>query len=111
MGAVSSTFSAAFDAMELDHDRLWSSRGPFQGIAPGRQATPLGRIDLLVAFRTMANFRTKTLSFKVVGFQETYHTILGGPCYAKFKIALNYIYLKLKMLGPAVTINTGTTTQ
>jgi hypothetical protein len=29
----------------------------------------------------------------------------------KFKTALNYIYLKLKMLGPVGTINTGTTTQ
>ncbi|XP_066316094.1 uncharacterized protein [Miscanthus floridulus] len=29
-----------------------------------------------------------------------YHVILGRPCYAKFMAAPNYMYLKLKMLGP-----------
>ena len=46
--------------------------------------------------------------FEVVGFHETYHTILGRPCYAKFMAVPNYTYLKLKMTGPhgVITIDT-----
>jgi hypothetical protein len=36
----------------------------------------------------------------VVRFHETYHAILGRPCYVKFMAIPNYTYLKLKMLGP-----------
>jgi hypothetical protein len=36
----------------------------------------------------------------VVGFQGTYHAVLGRPCYAKFMVVPNYTYLKLKMSGP-----------
>jgi hypothetical protein len=36
----------------------------------------------------------------VVGFQGTYHAVLGRPCYAKFMAVPNYTYLKLKMPGP-----------
>ena len=69
---------------------------------------PLGQIDLLVTFRDPFNYRTKTLTFKVVGFPRTFHAILGCPCYAKFMAIPNYTYLKLKMLGPheVITIST-----
>ena len=60
---------------------------------------PLGQIDLPVTFRDPSNYRIETLTFKVVGFQGTYHAILGRPCYAKFMAIPNYTYLKLKMLG------------
>jgi hypothetical protein len=40
------------------------------------------------------------LTFKVVGFQGTYHAILGRSCYAKFMAVPNYTYLKMKMPGP-----------
>ena len=50
----------------------------------------------------------ETLTFEVVGFHETYHAILGQPCYMKFMAVPNYTYLKLKMLGPGgvTTIST-----
>jgi hypothetical protein len=57
---------------------------------------------------TPTNFRTETLTFEVVGFQGTYHAILGRPCYTKFMTIPNYTYLKLKILGPAGTITVGT---
>ena len=43
----------------------------------GKQAIPLGQIDLLVTFGDPANYRMETLTFKVVGFHETYRAILG----------------------------------
>ncbi|XP_066373886.1 uncharacterized protein [Miscanthus floridulus] len=55
--------------------------------------------------------KTKTLTFKVVGFPGTFHAILGCPCYAKFKVIPNYTYLKLKMLGPRGIITVGTSFQ
>jgi hypothetical protein len=36
----------------------------------------------------------------VVGFQGTYHDLLGRSCYAKFMAIRNYTYLKLKIPGP-----------
>ena len=44
----------------------------------------------------------------MVGFHETYHAILGCPCYVKFMAVLNYTYLKLKMPGPCGVITIGT---
>ena len=56
----------------------------------------------------LTNYRLKTLTFEVVGFHETYHAILGRPCYTKFMVVPNYTYLKLKMLGPCGVITIGT---
>ena len=52
-----------------------------------------------MTFGNRANFRSKVLTFKMVDFLGSYHTILGRPCYAKFMAIPNYIYLKLKMPG------------
>ena len=46
------------------------------------------------------NFWTKKQSFEVVSFNGLYNAILGRPCYSKFMVAPNYVYLKLKVLGP-----------
>ena len=67
---------------------------------PGKRTRPLGRIDLSVCFGTPSNYHKEVLTFDVVGFKGTYHTILGRPCYAKFMVVPNYTYLKLKMPGP-----------
>ncbi|XP_066324252.1 uncharacterized protein [Miscanthus floridulus] len=75
---------------------------------------PLGQIDLPITFRNPTNYRTETLTFEVVGFHgfhETYHAIVGCPCYAKFMAIPNYTYLKLKMLGPCGVITIGTSFQ
>jgi hypothetical protein len=53
------------------------------------------------------NFRKETLTFELVGFQGTYHTILGRPCYAKFMAVPNYTNLKMKTTGPKGVITVG----
>jgi hypothetical protein len=75
------------------------------------EAFPIGQIDLPVTFGDLWNFRTKTLTFKAVGFSGTYHVILGRPVYAKFLAVPNYTYLKLKILSPKGIIIVGTTYQ
>ena len=77
---------------------------PFHGVIPGTQAFPLGQIDLTITFGDRANFRSEVLTFEVVDFLGSYHTILGRPCYAKFMAIPNYTYLKLKMPGPSGVI-------
>ncbi|XP_066392224.1 uncharacterized protein [Miscanthus floridulus] len=69
---------------------------------------PLRQIDLPITFRGPSNYRTKTLTFEVVGFHRTYHAILGRPFYAKFMAVPNYTYLKLKMSSPDRVITIGT---
>ena len=61
---------------------------------------PLGIIDLRVMFREATNFRQEILSFEVVDFQDTYHVVLGIPCFVKFMVVPHYAYLKMKMPGP-----------
>ncbi|XP_025791911.1 uncharacterized protein LOC112873101 [Panicum hallii] len=53
----------------------------------------------------------ETLTFEVVGFHGSYHTILGWPCYAKFMAIPNYTYLNLKMPGPCGVITVGSSLQ
>ena len=72
---------------------------------------PLGQIDLPISFGDQFNYRTKTLTFEVVGFPGTFYAILGRPCYAKFMAINNYTYLKLKMLGPHGVFTVGSSFQ
>ncbi|XP_066381164.1 uncharacterized protein [Miscanthus floridulus] len=71
-------------------------------------------VDLIIGMKRLTkvlmdggsslNIMTETLTFEVVGFHGTYHTILGRPCYAKFMAIPNYNYLKLKMTRPCRVI-------
>jgi hypothetical protein len=99
------------DAMGISQTQLRPSGAPFHGIVPGKRSLPLGQIDLAVTFGDPSNFRKETLTFEVVGFRGTYHTVLGRPCYVKFIAILNYTYLKLKMSGPNGVITICTTYQ
>jgi hypothetical protein len=104
-------YAKTLDAMGISRTHLRPSGAPFHGIILGKQALPLGQIDLPVTFGDPSNFRKKTLTFEVVGFYGSYHAVLGRPCYAKFMAILNYTYLKLKMSGPNGVITVRTTYQ
>ena len=43
-------YAKTLDEMGIDQTRLRSTRAPFHGIVPGKQAMPLGQIDLPVTF-------------------------------------------------------------
>jgi hypothetical protein len=101
-------YAKTLNAMGIDRARVWPTGAPFHGIVPEKQAKPLRQIDLPVTFGDKSNIRTETLTFEVVGFHETYHAILGRPCYVKFMAIPNYTYLKLKMSGPHGVITVGT---
>ena len=73
-------YSKMLDEMGIDRTRVHPTGAPFHGIMPRKQVMPLGQIDLSITFGDPSNYRTKTLTFEVVGFPETYHAILG-PCY------------------------------
>ena len=70
-------YAEMLDAMGIDRSRIQPTGAPFHGIVPGKQAIPIGQIDLPVTFGNPSNYRTETLTFKVVGFPPVYHTILG----------------------------------
>ena len=101
-------YAETLDAMGINRSCIRPTGAPFHGIVPGKQAVPLGQINLPVPFRNRTNYRMETLTFKVVRFHGTYHAILGHPCYAKFMAVPNYTYLKLKIAGPygVITIST-----
>jgi hypothetical protein len=63
--------------MGINRSRIRPTRAPFHGIVPGKQAKPLGHVDLPITFGDKSNFTTETLTFEVVGFPKTYHAILG----------------------------------
>ena len=70
-------YAKTLDEMGFARTRLRPTRAPFHDIVPGKQAMPLGQIDLPITFRDQFNYRTKTLTFEVVGFPKTFPTILG----------------------------------
>ena len=43
-------YAKTLDEMGVDRTRLRPTRAPFHGIMPGKQAMPLGQIDLPVTF-------------------------------------------------------------
>jgi hypothetical protein len=104
-------YAETLDAMGIDRSCIRPTGAPFHGVISGKQAKPLGQIDLPVTFGDPSNFRTETLTFEVVGFHGTYHAILGHPCYMKFMAVPNYTYLMLKMLGPHRVNTVGTSFQ
>jgi hypothetical protein len=66
----------------IDLSSVRAGAVPFHGIIPGKRVQPLGQLDLPVCFRTPSNFRRETLTFEVVGFRGTYHTVITvGPTY------------------------------
>ena len=104
-------YTKMLDAMGIDRARLLLTGAPFHGIVLGKQAVPLGQINLPITFEDPTNYRMETIIFEVVGFHRTYHAILGHPCNMKFMAVPNYTYLKLKMLGPCGVITIGTSFQ
>ncbi|XP_066316076.1 uncharacterized protein [Miscanthus floridulus] len=104
-------YAETLDAMGIDRARIQPTRAPFHGIMSEKQVVPLGQIDLPITFGDPSNYRMETLTFEVVGFHKTYHTILGRPCYTKFMATPNYTYLKLKMPGPGRVITISTSFQ
>ncbi|XP_066323753.1 uncharacterized protein [Miscanthus floridulus] len=95
--------------MRIPWSELCLVSSPFYSMILGTQACPLGQIDLPVMFGDRANFRSEVLTFEVVDFLGSYHTILGRLCYTKFMVIPNYTYLKLKMPGPNDIITMGST--
>ena len=73
--SLNTMYAETLDAMGIDRSHIRSIGVPFHGIEPGKQAMPLGQIDLPVTFGDLTNYWTKTLTFKVVGFHGTYHAI------------------------------------
>jgi hypothetical protein len=102
-------YAETLGLLQIDMSSIRAGAAPFHGIIPGKRVQPLGQLDLSVCFGTPSNFRRETLTFEVVGFRGTYHTVLGRPCYAKFMAVPNYTYLKLKMPGPNGVITVGPT--
>jgi hypothetical protein len=93
-------YAETLGLLGIDLSTIRAGAVPFYEIVPGKRVLPLGQLDLPVCFGTPSNFRKETLTFDVVGFQGTYHAVLGRSCYAKFMVVPNYTYLKLKMPGP-----------
>jgi hypothetical protein len=83
-------YAETLDALGISWTRIQPTGAPFHGIIPGKQAKPLGQIDLSITFGNLTNYRMETLNFEVVRFHGTYHAILGRPCYAKFTIGTSF---------------------
>jgi hypothetical protein len=102
-------YAETLGLLGIDLSTIRAGAAPFHRIVPGKRILSLGQLDLPVCFGTPSNFRRETLTFEVVGFRGTYHAVLGRPCYAKFMVVPNYMYLKLKMSGPNGVITVGST--
>ncbi|XP_066308497.1 uncharacterized protein [Miscanthus floridulus] len=57
-------YAKTLDVMGVNRTHLHPIRAPFHGVVPGKQAMPLGQIDLPVTFGDQFNYRTETLTFE-----------------------------------------------
>jgi hypothetical protein len=87
---INMLYASTLDDMGISRSALRPLTAPFHVVVPGMEALPIGQIKLPVTFGDVGNFRTKTLTFEVVGFSRTYHAIIGRPAYVKFMAVPNY---------------------
>jgi hypothetical protein len=106
---INMLYASTLDNMGIPWSQLRPSTAPFHGVVPRTEALPIRKIELPVTFGDMRNFRTETLTFKVVGFSGRCHVILWRPSYEKFMAVPNYTYLKLKIPGSKWIITVETT--
>jgi hypothetical protein len=89
-------FVDAFDKMGLSKDLLQPQDTPLYGFR-GRVIHVLGKVVLLVSFRTVQNARTEYLSFDVVEIYCPYNGILGRGFLNKFEAVIHQAYLCVKI--------------
>ena len=94
-------FVSTLRQMGLEFGKIKPTKSPFYKIVQGNTVIPLGTISLPVTFRTPENYRTEYITFEIADFDTSYHAILGRPALAKFMAVPHYVYLLLKMPGPA----------
>jgi hypothetical protein len=83
--------------MDFDFNKMTTCDEPFYGVVPDKIAYHIGRVCLPVTFGTKEHFRTEYLTFEVVDFRSSYHTILSRPMLAKFMAIPHHTYLIMKM--------------
>jgi hypothetical protein len=91
--------------MEFDFSKMTACDEPFYGVVPGKAAYPIGRVCLPVTFGTEENFRIEYLTFEVMDFRSSYHSIFGRPMLAKFMSIPHHTYLIMKMPAPNGTLS------
>lgn len=94
----------AFKRLEINESKLLPTNSLFHYVIPGRYVMAKGSITLQPTFSDAQNLQTESLSFDVVNFNNSYNAMIERPHYAKFMAVANYVYLKLKMLGPCGVI-------
>src|SRR4051794_36939986 len=89
------------DKLNIDQNKLHSTRTTFHGVVPGAACVPMGRIRIDAVFGTKDNCRVENIMFEVVDLPSQYHIILGRPALHKFMASTHISYLKKKkMPGP-----------
>ena len=63
-------YAEMLDAMGVNRACIQPTRASFPGIVPRKQAMPLGQIDLPVTFGDPTNYRTETLTSRLLGSTE-----------------------------------------
>jgi hypothetical protein len=86
--------------MGFDFSKMTACDEPFYGVVPGKAVYPIGHVCLPVTFGTEENFHTEYLTFEVVDFCSSYHSIFGRPMLAKFIAIPHHTYLIMKMSVP-----------
>jgi hypothetical protein len=89
---------AAFKKLQIPMGKLQPSR-PTSRVGPV-SVTSRGCISLLVTFRTVENFRMKSVLFDVAKVSLPFNAILGRPALYQFMAVAHYGYLVLKMTSP-----------
>ena len=85
--------------MKIDRKMLGRDEHPLYGFG-GKKIHSIGRIILLVSFRTVSNARREQIAFDVVDMYYPYNALIRRGTLNAFKAVISYSYLYMKM--PAI---------
>jgi hypothetical protein len=89
-------FRATINAMKIDRKLLGRAEHPLYGFG-GKPIHSIGRILLLVSFRTVSNARTEQIAFDVVDIHYPYNALFRRETLNAFEAVISYSYLCMKM--------------
>ena len=99
-------FTSTIDAMKIDHKILGRAEHPLYGF-DGKKIHSIGRIILLVSFRTVSNARRELIAFDVVDMYYPYNALFGRETLNVFEAVISYsnLCMKIPAINRVITVH------
>jgi hypothetical protein len=73
---------------------------PLTGFIPGKEITPVGKIELAITFEDEGDYWTETIHFDVVEAESSFNSNIGRVTLNRFNSTIHQNFLCMKTPGP-----------